>query len=95
MSFCARRLCLAVLALLCVTPAFAGERYALIITGASGGEAYQQKYDRWRATFLATLRERFAYKPIACWCSPRPRAKACRRRRARTSNVCSPICGGD
>ena len=62
-SFCARRLCLAVLALLCVTPAFAGERYALIITGASGGEAYQQKYDRWRATFLATLRERFAYKP--------------------------------
>ena len=40
---------------------FAGERYALVVTGASGGEAYQQKYDRWRATFLATLRERFGY----------------------------------
>jgi hypothetical protein len=42
--------------------AAAGERYALIITGASGGEAYQQKYDRWRATFLSTLRERFGYQ---------------------------------
>jgi len=40
----------------------AGERYALVVTGASGGEAYQQKYDRWRATFLATLRERFGYQ---------------------------------
>jgi hypothetical protein len=40
----------------------AGERYAVIITGASGGEAYQQKYDRWRATFLSTLRERFGYQ---------------------------------
>ena len=34
----------------------------MIITGASGGEAYQQKYDRWRATFLSTLRERFGYQ---------------------------------
>jgi hypothetical protein len=42
--------------------AYAAERYALIITGASGGEAYQQKYDRWRATFLSTLRERFGYQ---------------------------------
>jgi hypothetical protein len=40
----------------------AGDRYALVITGASGGEAYQQKYDRWRATFLSTLRERFGYQ---------------------------------
>jgi len=40
----------------------AAERYALVITGASGGETYQQKYDRWRATFLATLRERFGYQ---------------------------------
>ncbi len=48
--------------LLLAVPAFAGERYALVVTGASGGEAFQQKYDRWRATFLATLRERFGYK---------------------------------
>jgi hypothetical protein len=39
----------------------AADRYALIISGASGGETYQQKYDRWRATFIATLRERFGY----------------------------------
>jgi hypothetical protein len=43
-------------------PAFAGERYALVITGASGGDTYAQKYDRWRASFLATLREKFDYK---------------------------------
>ena len=52
---------LAVVAL--AAPALAGERYALIITGASGGETYQRKYDTWRAAFLATLRERFAYQP--------------------------------
>ena len=50
------------IAFLFAMPAFAGERYALLVTGASGGEAFQQKYDRWRATFLATLRERFGYK---------------------------------
>jgi len=49
------------LILLGASSAFAAERYALVITGAAGGEAYQQKYDRWRATFLATLREQFGY----------------------------------
>src|SRR6185295_17341916 len=49
------------LMLLSASSASAAERYALVITGASGGEAYQQKYDRWRATFIATLRERFGY----------------------------------
>jgi hypothetical protein len=44
-------------------PASAGERYALIVTGASGAETYAQKYDRWRASFLATLREKFGYTP--------------------------------
>jgi hypothetical protein len=51
------------LVLLLAGPAFGAERYALVITGASGGDAYQQKYDRWRATFVATLREQFAYPP--------------------------------
>jgi hypothetical protein len=46
---------------LAASNAFAGDRYALVVTGASGGEAYQQKYDRWRGTFLATLRDRFGY----------------------------------
>jgi hypothetical protein len=41
--------------------AAAGERYAMIVTGASGGEAYAQKYDRWRAAFAAMLRDKFGY----------------------------------
>jgi len=49
--------------LLGASPSFAGERYALIVTGASGGDAYAEKYDRWRATFVSTLREKFGYAP--------------------------------
>jgi hypothetical protein len=41
--------------------AFAAERYALVITGASGGEEYAKKYDVWRTSFVQTLREKFAY----------------------------------
>lgn len=43
-------------------PVFGGERYAVVITGASGDEAYAQKYDGWRATFVSTLREKFGYQ---------------------------------
>jgi hypothetical protein len=42
--------------------ASAGERYAVIVTGASGGDAYAQKYQRWRASFTSTLREQFGYQ---------------------------------
>src|SRR5262249_41415901 len=35
----------ALLVFLLSTPLMAAERYALVITGASGGETYQQKYD--------------------------------------------------
>jgi hypothetical protein len=41
--------------------AFAGDRYALIVTGASGGPEYAQKYDEWRTSFVTTLCEKFAY----------------------------------
>jgi len=41
----------------------AGERFALVVTGASGGEQYAKKYDAWRAQFVTTLRERFHYAP--------------------------------
>ena len=41
--------------------AAAGERYALVVTGASGGDAYAQKYATWRASFVDTLRGRFHY----------------------------------
>lgn len=41
----------------------AAERYALIVTGASGGPEYAQKYDAWRAEFVNTLKEKFGYPP--------------------------------
>jgi hypothetical protein len=43
--------------------AAAGERYALVITGASGGEVYEQKYAKWRTSFVGTLRDKFHYDP--------------------------------
>lgn len=43
--------------------AAAGERYAIIITGAAGGETYARKYADIRTRFAATLRETFAYTP--------------------------------
>jgi hypothetical protein len=39
----------------------AGEHYALVVTGAPGGEPYAAKYTAWRQSFLSTLRTRFAY----------------------------------
>ena len=50
-----------VIALGTAQPATAGEHYALVITGASGGDAYAQKYDKWRLSFVTTLREKFGY----------------------------------
>ena len=44
-----------------VSPAFADDRYALIVSGASGGAEYARKYDAWRTSFEKTLREKFAY----------------------------------
>jgi hypothetical protein len=43
--------------------AAAGERYALIVTGASGGDVYAQKYAKWRAAFVDSLRGKFHYDP--------------------------------
>ncbi len=46
-----------------VSPAAAGEseRYALIVTGASGGPEYLKKYDTWRQSFTTTLKQTFGY----------------------------------
>jgi hypothetical protein len=54
-----------VCAFLFVSPsaATAGERYALIVTGAAGGEQYAAKYTQWRAAFTKTLRDEFKYAP--------------------------------
>lgn len=38
------------------------ERFAVVITGASGGESYAQKYEKIRTSFAETLRETFDYK---------------------------------
>jgi hypothetical protein len=43
--------------------AAAGERFALVVTGASGGDVYAQKYAKWRASFVETLRGKFHYDP--------------------------------
>jgi hypothetical protein len=45
--------------------AVAGERYAVVISGAAGGDAYEQKYVKWRTTFAAMLRDKFGYRPEA------------------------------
>jgi hypothetical protein len=42
-------------------PALAGERYALVVTGATGGEQYARQYDAWRSAFVKILRESWNY----------------------------------
>lgn len=56
---------LAAFAFLCVSAssARAGDRYALIVTGASGGDAYAQTYAAWRVSLVETLRAKFHYDP--------------------------------
>jgi hypothetical protein len=49
--------------LLSAQAAAAADRYALIVTGASGGPEYAQKYDGWRVEFVNTLKEKFGYLP--------------------------------
>lgn len=40
---------------------YAGDQYALVVTGASGGNPYAAKYDGWRQAFVTTLRQTFGY----------------------------------
>jgi hypothetical protein len=51
----------AALILGCAHPVRAAERYALVVTGASGGEEYARKYDSWRDTFVKTLHDSLGY----------------------------------
>jgi len=57
-----KRPALLLLLLLTASSAFAGEKFAFIVTGASGGEAYAKKYDAWRGTLVSTLRDKFGYQ---------------------------------
>jgi hypothetical protein len=61
-TFRRRFVAAALLLLIAGTPAFAGDRYAVLITGASGGDAYAQKYQKLRASFTTIFRDTFAYR---------------------------------
>jgi hypothetical protein len=39
----------------------AADRYAVVITGASGGDPYAGKYDKWRTSLVTTLKQKFRY----------------------------------
>jgi hypothetical protein len=47
--------------LLMPSRAFAADRYALIVSGAAGGDAYAQKYTAWRTAMTTTLLDTFKY----------------------------------
>ena len=47
--------------LLAAPPLAAADRYAVVVTGASGGSPYAEKYDAWRASMVATLENKLGY----------------------------------
>jgi len=51
----------AVLLLAASGTADAGERYALVVTGASGGPQYAERYDEWRSSFVQLLQGPLGY----------------------------------
>jgi hypothetical protein len=44
-----------------IPTAWSADRFAVVISGASGGAPYADNYDRWRGEFAALLRDRFGY----------------------------------
>ncbi|HEY7444237.1 MAG TPA: hypothetical protein VH701_17535 [Vicinamibacterales bacterium] len=53
----ARTSCLALVLCLLTSPALARERFAIIVSGASGGPTYVENFDRWRTTVVKALTE--------------------------------------
>ena len=51
----------AVLAMAASGTVHAGERYALVVTGASGGPQYAERYDEWRSAFAQLLQGKLGY----------------------------------
>ena len=47
--------------LLAPSTAVAAERYAVIVTGASGGPEYGEKYQKWRTELVKTLEDTYGY----------------------------------
>ena len=56
-----RRILIAVLVCLSAARSLAGDNYALIVSGASGGAPYSEKYDGWRIALTKTLKSNFGY----------------------------------
>jgi hypothetical protein len=48
---------------LAASAASAGERYALVISGAPGGAAYATTYQKWEEQLAAALRDRLGFSP--------------------------------
>jgi hypothetical protein len=42
-------------------PAAAADRYAIVVTGAAGGDQYARKYDTWRAVLVDMLRTKYEF----------------------------------
>jgi hypothetical protein len=57
------RLLLVLSLALAATSSFAADRYAVVVTGASGGDDYARKYDTLRVSFVSTLKEKFGFEP--------------------------------
>jgi hypothetical protein len=43
------------------SPAVAADRYALVVSGASGEQKYAERYDEWRTKLVNLLADRFGY----------------------------------
>jgi hypothetical protein len=43
-------------------PSFAADRYALVVTGASGGAKFAEMYDQWRGRLVKALEERLSFE---------------------------------
>ena len=44
----------------------AADRFAVVITGASAGDAYSRQYDAWRTSVIAAFRQQFRYPDDHC-----------------------------
>jgi hypothetical protein len=61
MTVRALRVAIACLVLAAASSASAADRYALVITGASGGPQYADRYAAWRTKFVDALKDAFGY----------------------------------
>jgi hypothetical protein len=59
----ARAALVAVVLVVMALPAAAADRYALIVSGANGDDAYGAQYEKWRQALTTALRETFGFEP--------------------------------